>query len=87
MEKTNIVRKSVYMRLSEGKKKCKNAKIMQKYVQVCAKAFLEVGLISSTLKRRTVLKILKKYRLFCCTSLLRTSKLAHLNGKNLACFS
>lgn len=84
MEKTNIVRKSVYMRLSEGKK---NAKIMQKYVQVCAKAFLEVGLISSTLKRRTVLKILKKYRLFCCTSLLRTSKLAHLNGKNLACYS
>ena len=63
MEKTNIVRKSVYMRLSEGKK-CKNAKIMQKYVQVSAKAFLEVGLISSTLKRRTVLKILKKYRLF-----------------------
>ena len=62
--------------------KCKdNAK-------VCTiKAFVEVGLISSTLKRRTVLKILKKYRLFCCTSLLRNNKLAHLNGKNLACFS
>ena len=32
-----------------------------------------------TLRARTVLKCLKKYRQFCCTM--------HLNGKNLACFT
>ena len=33
------------------------------------------------------LKFLKKRRQFCCTGLLPSNKLVHLDGKNLACFT
>ena len=32
------------------------------------------------------LKFLKKHRQFCCTGFLHSSKLVHLDGKNLTCF-
>ena len=39
-----------------------------------------------TLRVRTFLKFLKKRSQFRCTVLLRSSKLVHVDGKNLTCF-
>ena len=50
------------------------------------KALSEVGLASLTL-RIQCLTFLKKYRPFCWTGLLRSSKLVHLEGKNSTCFT
>ena len=52
------------------------------------KAFLEVTLVSLIPRARSVFKFfLKKRRQFRCTRLLHSSKLVHLDGKNLACFT
>ena len=50
------------------------------------KAFLEVSLVSLTIKVRTVFEISEKTRQFHCTGLLHCVKLVHLEGKNLICF-
>ena len=43
--------------------------------------------LALTLRARTVLKILQKCRQFCSAGLLHSSKLVHLDGKKLACFT
>ena len=49
------------------------------------KALSKVSLVSLTLGTHTV--FLKKGRQFCCSGLLRRSKLVHSDGKSPACFT
>ena len=50
------------------------------------KAFLEVSLVLLTIRACTFLKIFEKMQ-FRCTGLLHSSKLVHLEGNTLPCFT
>ena len=58
---------------------------MQKRLSIIA--FLEITLVLLTLRVRTVFfEFFKKHSQIRCTGLLQSSKLVHLDGKNLTCF-